>query len=329
MMVFFLSAVVFILLIFILVCGHRNKKRIHHLIRLVERLNEGDYSIDWNSMREGDYGILQNELYKMTVKLREAAELERSDKERIKETLADISHQIKTPLTTIRLGLEEMAEGNLSEGQSRTTIRRMKRSTDHITELVSIVLKLSKLEANAVTFQNTSCTGGDLVRLAKECTEALADLKGIELVINENGDSKILVDPGWQTEAIANIIKNCIEHSNYGTCVEVDILKNPMYVRIRIRDHGGGIPEYELPHIFDRFYSGSASAREHNRTTGQNEQLGIGIGLALAKKVIIGQNGLIFARNHEDGMEFEIRYKICANRQQRDKLRRNEVKNEF
>lgn len=310
MMIFFLSAVVFILLIFILVCEYRNKKRIRHLIRLIERLNEGDYGIDWNSMREGDYGILQNELYKMTVKLRETAELERIDKERVKEALADISHQIKTPLTTIRLGLEEMTEGSRSEVQSRTIIRRMKRSVDHISELVSIVLKLSKLEADAVTFQSTGCTGGDLVRLAKERTEAFADLKGIELVIKENDDSKILVDPGWQTEAISNILKNCIEHSGYGSCVEVDIRKNPMYVRILIRDHGGGIPEYELPHIFDRFYSGSASDQDPNRATGQNGQLGTGIGLALAKEVILGQRGMVFARNHEDGMEFEIRYMI-------------------
>ena len=310
MIIFFLSAGVFILIIFILVWKNRNKRRIRHLIGLIERINEGDYSIDWNSMREGEYGILQNELYKMTVKLREAAEQERSDKERIKEALADISHQIKTPLTTIRLGLEEMADGNLSEEQSRIIVRRMKRSADHISELVSVVLKLSKVEANAVSFQSTECFGRDLVRMAKERTEALADLKGIELVINDNEDTKIWVDQGWQTEAISNIIKNCIEHSDFGGCVEVDILKNPMYVRILIRDHGGGIPEFKLSHIFERFYSGRPADRNHNRKRGQNEQIGIGIGLALAKEVITAQNGMVLARNHEDGMEFEVRYMI-------------------
>lgn len=309
-MMILLSAVVLVLLVALFAYRYRNKKRIRHLIGLIERINEGDYSIDWNSMREGDYGILQNELYKMTVKLRETAERERSDKENVKEALADISHQIKTPLTTIRLGLEELTEGNLSEAQSRAIIRRIKRSTDHISELVSIVLKLSKLEANAVTFHKEKCRVLSLICSGIEQVEALADLKGVGLVIKESNDTEIFVDLRWQTEAISNILKNCIEHSSSGDCVEVNVLKNPMYVRLQIRDHGGGVSEYELPHIFDRFYSSGQADLNHGKGVTQNEFLGIGIGLALAKEVIIAEEGMLFARNYGDGMEFEIRYMI-------------------
>lgn len=250
-------------------------------------------------MSEDELSILKNEIYKTTIMLKEQAENSTKDKINLKNSLSDISHQLKTPLTSIMIMLDNLIENPDLDVEIRNDfVKEIKVETTNINFLVQSILKLSQLDSNTVEYFNKKIKLCKLVEKSIKKIQPLCDLKNIKVDINIIKDSEIVCDAMWQVEAISNIIKNCVEHSKNNQEVNVSINSNNVYSQIIIKDNGVGISKNDLPHIFERFYKGKNSTSNS-----------IGIGLALAKTIVNKSNGTIQVESEEGkGSIFIIKY---------------------
>ena len=229
----------------------------------------------------------------------EQAENSTKDKINLKNSLSDISHQLKTPLTSIMIMLDNLIENPDLDGEIRNDfVKEIKVETTNINFLVQSILKLSQLDSNTVEYFNKKIKLSELVEKSIKKIQPLCDLKNIKVDINVIKDSEIVCDEMWQVEAISNIVKNCVEHSKDEGKVDVSINVNNVYSQIIIKDNGVGISKKDLPHIFERFYKGKNSTNTS-----------IGIGLALSKMIINKCNGTIQVESEEGkGTFFIIKY---------------------
>lgn len=258
-------------------------KEIKKIARCIEEINKKNYSINIDENSEDELSILKNELYKITIMLKEDAENSKKDKLKLKDSLSDISHQLKTPLTSINIMLDNILDNpEMDNNTKEKFIQNIKREITNISSLATEILKLSKFDASVIKFEEQQVFIKDLVKSAISNVEMMAELKNINIEVNNQDNMKLVCDAKWQTEAITNILKNCIEHSKDGSTITIDIDSNKIYKQITIKDNGEGIDEKDLPHIFERFYKGKNSAKDS-----------VGIGLALAKTIIEKDNGSI------------------------------------
>ena len=232
---------------------------------------------------EGDISILRNEIAKMTVMLRQQAEQLGDEKHKLADALADISHQIRTPLTSLNLMLEALKKEDDEEKKSRI-IFDMRRQLERIDGLVVSLLKLAKMDAGTIKLQKAPVELGALVRSALEPIEIMLELKGIAVNVDVKGT--YTGDKEWSREALTNILKNCMEHTDDGGVISITGCENAVHTELVIQDTGAGIAKDDLPHIFERFYKGQNSKNDS-----------YGIGLALARSIIAGENGTIKAEN--------------------------------
>lgn len=291
-----------------LVYNHKKDKKLREITEYIEEINRGNYALDIEDNTEDELSILKNEVYKTTVMLKEVAENSMQDKVKLKDSLSDISHQLKTPLTSITIMLDNMQENKQMDMQTREGfIKDIKREIINLNFLVSSLLKLSKFDANTISFINKDEKVVDILKEAIKNVAGLCDLKDIEINITVNGTEEIYCDFKWQVEAITNILKNCVEHSYDNSKIDISYVQNNIYTKIEIRDYGVGIDEMDLPHIFERFYcvsnkvlgyrtnrlclrGGSGSYKGKNSSSDS-----VGIGLALAKSIIKENNGYVDA----------------------------------
>lgn len=273
------------------------KKQTMDIAKRIERINLGDYSLQIDRNSEDDLSLLDNQIYRTAVKFREQAENSNKDKENLQKSLSDISHQLKTPLTSIIV----MVENILDDDDMPLEIRReflndIKHNTNTISFLVQSLLKLSKLDAEAVKFRYEQV---DVKSIIDECiknTAVMAEILGVRLETDCN-DIILNCDRKWLCEAVTNIIKNCIEHSQNGN-IKITADQNKLYTKISIKDNGSGITKEDLPHIFERFYKGKNSSDDS-----------VGIGLSLAKTIIEKQGGYISVSSElNKGSEFVIKF---------------------
>lgn len=274
----------------------RRYKRISDLSADIDRILHGNDHVSLNDYAEGELSILQSEIYKMTVRLREQQQSLLDDKVYLADSLADISHQIRTPLTSINLLVSFMSEPDITDERRGELTRELYSLLSRIDWLITTLLKMSKLDAGTVQFRKEVISMRDLIDKASEPLLIPMELHEQTLYIDAdgvfNGDSQ------WTCEAITNIIKNCMEHTPIGGEIYVTAAENPLFSEIIISDNGSGIDKEDLPHIFDRFYKG----KNANVT-------GFGIGLALARTIITAQNGIIKAENQaRNGAKFIIRF---------------------
>jgi len=200
-------------------------------------------------------------------------------------------------LTSLLIMLENMEEHpEMERDVQQFYIRSMKREIQNMNFLIQSLLKLSKLEADVVTFANEEIDVRQLVYAAIQNVSMLSDLKNVDIKVNE-AKGKIYCDFRWQVEAITNVLKNCIEYSSENGDVIIEIRNNPVYTSISIQDFGPGMSKEEQKHIFDRFYNGK------NVSPGS-----IGIGLALAKTIIEANDGKISVESDENGTKFVVKY---------------------
>lgn len=278
------------------------KKRDRKIKQITEYINEiknRKYDFDINENSEDELSNLKNELYKITVMLREESEISKKDKENIKMSVEDISHQLKTPLTSITIMLDNLKDNpNMDENTKQKFIFEISKQVDWINWLVISMLKLSKLDANVVQFYEEKI---NLKRFIDEIIKNLEipiEIKNQQIVIEGNENASFIGDYKWQQEAVTNIIKNCIEHNKDNGNIFIKYEENTLFTKIIVRDEGEGISREDLKHIFERFYKGKNSSENS-----------VGIGLALAKNIIEKNNGRISCKSELDkGTEFVIKY---------------------
>lgn len=271
---------------------------ISDLSRQIDSILHGEYNVNLVPDEEGEIAVLSSELSKMTLRLRDQAELLEKDKRYLSDSLADISHQLRTPLTSIRMIVPRLANGNQSIDQQQADIRKVDALLDRTQWLISTLLKIARLESGTVQFSSEPVSIDSLIRSTLEPLEILLDIKSIELHCNIEKDITFLGDQLWSAEAIGNILKNCIEHCADDSKLEITAYENPIYTEIVISDNGVGFEEKDIPHLFDRFYRGNNAAKES-----------AGIGLNLSRMIISKQNGVITAANRTSGgAQFTIRF---------------------
>ena len=267
-------------------------QKIKKIDQYMNNILNDDYSLNIKEYCEGDISNLKNDVYKMTVKLKEQSELLTKDKKYLEETLEDISHQIKTPLTSMYM-INDILTSEKNERIRKEFLVKNKNQIERIEWLVISLLKMSKLDSGTVKLKKEKIKVKDLVNKAIEPIKVSLDLKSIDLDLNLSNDT-VLVDINWTKEALLNIIKNACEHTK--DKITITSKNNPLYLEIRITDNGKGIAKKDLKHIFERFYKGS------------DNKDSIGIGLNMSKKIINLQQGIIEVETKENiGSTFIIK----------------------
>lgn len=278
--------------------NYKRKNDIKDIIKYIEQINRRNYELEIDTISEDELSILKNEIYKTAVMLKEAALNSNKDKLNLKKSLEDISHQLKTPLTSILVLLDNLIdEPDMDSSIRNDFIIDIKRNVININFLVQALLKLSKFDANTVHFIKKE---NDLEMIVKEAIKnvsTLCDLRNINIKLNTLENAKVKCDAKWQIEAITNIIENAIEHSKDNSNIIINIDNNRVYSKIEVIDFGDGISKRDIKHIFERFYKGA------NATSNS-----IGIGLALAKTIIEEDKGTIAVESNESNTKFTIKY---------------------
>ena len=295
------TLIVFILILSIIFFkyNHSESKKINEITKYIEEINRGNYKLNIEENTEDELSILKNELYKITIKLKEVAENSQKDKTTLKDSLSDISHQIKTPITSILIMLDNiLSDENMPEDIKKDFIKDIKREIINIKFLVESILKLSKIDSNSIKFIKKEVFIKDIINEAVKNVSMLSELKNIEIIVSGDDSIKTICDLKWQVEAITNILKNCIEHSYENKKIYINYNQNNMYTELKIEDNGTGIDAKDLPHIFERFYKGKNSSSDS-----------VGIGLALSKSIIESNNGYIQVDSElNKGTTFIIKY---------------------
>lgn len=303
----FVSYFIILLLIYLIIClvyltiiinnDKRKEKEINEVIKIIEEINNKNYSFKMKDINEEDLSLLKNEIYKTTIMLNEISEISKKDKKELEESLEDISHQLKTPLTSILIMIDTLLDDeDMDQNTREDFLRNMKREVMNINFLVKSILKLSRLDTNTVKFISKKESVKEIINEAILNVSLLSDLKNVKIETNLS-DSFITCDYKWQIEALTNILKNSIEHSYENNKVLIECSENNAYVKIIIKDFGTGIAKEDINHIFERFYKGKDSDYDS-----------IGIGLALSKSIIEKQNGKISVESSENGTTFTIKY---------------------
>lgn len=275
------------------------KKRydsIDELNRYLEMVCAGNFDLDVASNSEGELSILKNNLYKVIMLLRISNEQLASDKIYLADSLADISHQLKTPLTSIMV-MTDLISDEEDNAKIKEFSKIIDNQTDRMKWLISTLLKLSKFDAGTVDFKCENISAGTLLDEAVKPFMITLDLKGISLDMQID-DFSLNADRNWTVEAFENIIKNCIEHTDQNGMLKISTNITALYDEVIIEDNGCGIASEDLPHIFERFYHGKNSHSDS-----------VGIGLALAKSIFEKENGRIFVESTEgEGSVFSIKF---------------------
>ena len=271
-------------------------RRISNLAADINQILHGDCHISIEQYAEGELGILQSEIYKMTVRLREQQQHMCEEKIFLADSLADISHQIRTPLTSINLLVSLLSKPDIPDAQRQKLSHGLYGLLSRIDWLIDALLKISRLDAGTVTFQTQQSSLLEL--LQKSAAPVLVPMELRNQTLQISGEGTFTGDLLWTCEAVTNILKNCMEHTPNGGTITINASENALYTEIVISDDGNGIDRQDLPHIFERFYKGKDSGDQS-----------FGIGLALARTIIAAQNGTIKAENRlHKGARFRIRF---------------------
>lgn len=247
---------------------------------------------------EGELSVLQTEISKMAIRLNEQADALTKDKVYLRDSIADISHQLRTPLTSLNLMIPRLQKQDLPLEERMALTREIRALLSRFDWLISALLKTSKIESGTVDFKSEPVNVAKLIESSMEPLVISAELRGVEILTHIAPEANYLGDHYWTSEAITNILKNCIEHTPDGGSITVSATENPVCTEIVISDTGEGIDESELPRIFERFYQGKNNSAQN-----------FGIGLSLARMIISEQGGTIVAKNNDEcGTSFVIKF---------------------
>ncbi len=294
--IFFLIAILILLIIFILY-NRKKEKDILRVLKYLEEINKKNYHLHMDTISEDNLSLLQNEIYKTMILLREVSENSVKDKESLKVLLEDISHQIKTPLTSISISLDNMLDNkDLKEEERVDFLLKIKREIENINFLAISLLKLSSLDARCVKFHKEKILVSDLIDEVFKNLSVLSDLKEVKL-LKKGEDYYLLTDKRWLLEALTNIVKNSLEYSLKHEDVLVNYGSNQVYDYIEIINKGKTINSKDLKHLFERFYKGENASSNS-----------FGIGLSLAKAIVEELGGMISVSSEKEVTTFTIKF---------------------
>lgn len=272
-------------------------RELRQLSTYLSLVYSGGKPLDIRDNREGELSILKNDLYKITCVLERQADQLYADKDYLAQALANISHQLKTPLTALFVMNDLLRDEGLPPAKRQEFLDSSGEQLERIQWLVASLLTLSRIDAAVITFKKEPIKLSALLAKAAEPLAVPMELAGVTLVIDCPAELSWQGDANWTAEALSNVLKNALEHSQAGGMIAVRAAENPLHTEITVTDSGSGIDEAELPFLFQRFYKGR-----------QAQPGSVGIGLALAKTILQSQNGDITAGNApEGGAQFVIK----------------------
>lgn len=276
---------------------HWRYKEIEKLSNYLRQISNGDYSLDIRDNYEGELSVLKNDIYKVTLMLSEQSLQLQKDKIKLTDAISDISHQLKTPLTSMMVMVDLLSDDELPSEKRREFTHNIQVQLERIEWLVSSLLKLSKIDAGTVVFKKEKVIIKDLIQKVLEPLLIPIDVKEQAVLVQGEETVFFLGDLNWTIEALINILKNCVEHTQVGGEISIYFGENMLFTEIIIADNGKGIQQEDLPFIFNRFYKGKSDNEDS-----------IGIGLAMAYSIITNQQGDIEVKSEEGkGTEFRIK----------------------
>ena len=258
----------------------------------------GNYNLDIRDYEDGILSSLKNDVYKMSVLLKEDKEHALEQQKYLESVLSDISHQLRTPLTSMYVMNDLLSDGKMRGNRKKEILSKNRTQLERIEWLITTLLKMSRIDAGTVTFKREKVNTKDLIKQALEPINIPIELKKQTVLIVGDKKSMVILDKKWTTEAFVNLLKNAHEHTPVGGMIIIKITDNPLFTEFLIQDNGSGIAKEDLPHIFERFYKGKNSSSES-----------IGIGLNMSKTIIQKENGTIMVDSVEGkGTMFTIRF---------------------
>ena len=271
-------------------------RKLQKLSADLDRLLISGVPLPITEYNEGELSILANQVQKLTLRLTEAAEVVEADKKHLADSLADISHQLRTPLTAMTLTTTMLRTSELTDEKRMELTGELRSLLTRTDWLVETLLKISKLDAGTVKLAKDTVSVNELISRSAAPIAIPMELRNQTLVIN-CGEERFSGDLIWSAEALGNILKNCMEHTPEGGTITVTAQETALYTQIEVEDTGSGFDPKDIPYLFERFYKGSNAS-----------QNSYGIGLALARTVITAQNGTVQAQNCETGAKFIIKF---------------------
>lgn len=265
----------------------KEDKRLNDISNYINNILNNDYSLDIREYDEDTISSLKNYIYKITIKLRNMSEYSQKEKEYLEVALSDISHQLKTPLTSIMVMNELLENKNLEESKRKECNQKSKIQLEKIQWLITSLLKISQIDSGTIKLKKENVNAKELINKTLEPLIIQIEAKDINLVQDIEENLEITCDENWTSEALINIVKNAYEHTEKEGTIKITAKGNPIYSEIKIEDNGSGIKEEDINHIFERFYKGKSNKES------------IGIGLNMSKTIIEKQNGTIEVESTE------------------------------
>lgn len=291
-------AIFILITIYFLIALSKNEEEIKNMRVYLQEIANRNYSFDLDNISESEMSNLKEEIYKIILELKEKSENLADDRETLSNYLADISHQLRTPLMAITVMTDAIIENeNNLDSDTRKFIYGISNQLNQINWLVNNLLKMAQLDTKSIVLNIEQTNLKELFDTIKDNFNIFLEEKNIEIIEHIDTNIIINIDKKWMIEAIENILKNCIEYSENNSTIKIKCNQNPLYTEISIEDHGKGIFKEDLPKIFDKFYKGKNSSSNS-----------FGIGLSLAKSIIEGHNGEIAVKSDENrGTKFIIK----------------------
>lgn len=298
------SQIIFVTLLFIVLniayiwYQWNQDRKLKELDRYLLTVLAGNYNLDIRDYEDGILSSLKNDVYKMSVLLKEDKERALEQQKYLESVLSDISHQLRTPLTSMYVMNDLLSDGKVRGKQKKEILNKNRAQLERIEWLITTLLKMSRIDAGTVTFKEEKVVTKELIKKALEPINIPIELRKQTVLIVGDKKSTVILDQKWTVEAFVNLLKNAHEHTPVGGMIIIKITDNPLFTEFLIQDNGTGIAKEDLPHIFERFYKGKNSSSES-----------IGIGLNMSKTIIQKENGTIMVDSTEGkGTTFTIRF---------------------
>ncbi len=250
---------------------------------IISQFSEGNFERHLPQNAEGSIYQLFSAVEELAVALRAQSRKEQQMKAFLKDTISDISHQLKTPLAALHMYTEIIAEEPGHKEIVERFSEKTMQSLERIEQLVQALLKVSRIDAGSIVFHKEWHSALALIESAAADLSVRAQKEGKKLIMEGDPAQMLLCDGSWTREAVANLIKNALDHTDEGGVVTVSWECSPAVFRMTVSDDGCGIAEEDIYHVFKRFYR---SKRDGGRQ-------GIGLGLPLAKSIVEGQDGIL------------------------------------